>query len=345
MVSMQTGLSLSTPSTYYLVFGWRCDGKCRFCWMGEYKSPETLDVLPGEVLLRVLRETKELSGTGYNISVSGGEPLIYKPTFELLELAHQLSVNVGITTNGYHLNSANVERIMACNPFNINVSLESVDPAVNESIRAVPRGTAKTLKGIETVVEEKRRRGARTTVIVKPTITELNYRQLPDLVRYFGKDGTVSVNMQPLFPDKMGEPFWIKDFDDLGRVMEELVSLRNDGYSLLTDAETLRGFPSYFRKGPNQREGAQQSPELPPKRCSVGYRNMLIYPDGKVFLCQLVNKEIGNLHDGRTLSQMWHASLASKQRRAMLKCRLDCQLSCTRSTPLWTKVRAFLRTA
>jgi len=336
---------LSTPSTYYLVFGWRCDGKCRFCWMGEYKKPETLDVLPGEVLLRVVRETKELSGSGYNISISGGEPLIYRPIFDLLQLAHELDVNVGITTNGYHLTAANVERIIGCNPFNINVSLESVDPAVNESIRAVSKGTAKTLKGIETVLEEKRRRGARTTVIVKPTITELNYRQLPELVRYFGRDGSVSVNMQPLFPDKMGESFWVKDADDLARVMEELISLQTQGFSLITDAETLRGFPNYFRKGPQQRDVSQDAQALPPKRCSVGYRNVLIYPDGKVYLCQLINKEIGNLHDGRALAQMWRGAVASKQRQAMLKCRLDCQLSCTRSTPLWTKVRTFLRTA
>jgi organic radical activating enzyme len=83
--------------------------------------------------VRIVREAKSLSGTGFNISLSGGEPMIYKPLYETLALAHQLGVNFGFTTNGLGLTKSNCEKLLSHDPFNISVSLESVDARINES--------------------------------------------------------------------------------------------------------------------------------------------------------------------------------------------------------------------
>jgi sulfatase maturation enzyme AslB (radical SAM superfamily) len=94
--------------------------------------------------------------------------------FEVLALSHELGVNFGFTTNGYLLSRSNVVQILRHEPFNINVSLESVDPAINESLRPRKNGTQRTLEGIKNVVLEKRRSGSRVSTMVKPTIMEQN---------------------------------------------------------------------------------------------------------------------------------------------------------------------------
>src|SRR5208282_2868416 len=138
-----------------------------------------------------------LSGTGFNISLSGGEPMIFKPLYDTLALAQALGVNFGFTTNGLGLTKGNCQKLLSHNPFNINVSLESVDPAVNESLRPMKDGTRRTLEGIENLLAEKERTGARVSIIVKPTIMEQNYRGLPALIRHFGKNSKVQINFQP----------------------------------------------------------------------------------------------------------------------------------------------------
>jgi organic radical activating enzyme len=37
--------------------------------------------LSEEVMFRIVREAKALSGKGFNISLSGGEPTIYRPLY------------------------------------------------------------------------------------------------------------------------------------------------------------------------------------------------------------------------------------------------------------------------
>src|SRR5207253_1692825 len=109
----------------------------------------------------------------------------------------KLGVNFGFTTNAIALTKENVRRILSYDPFNINISLESTDPRINETLRPLPDGTKRTLTGIENVMAEKERIGSRVSVIVKPTIMEPNYRALPNLVRHFGKHSKVQISFQP----------------------------------------------------------------------------------------------------------------------------------------------------
>ena len=134
-VSLSTGRVFSTPTTYYIIYGGRCNVGCVFCTIWEEVDP----VLSGETVFRLVRETKRLSGSGFNISLSGGEPLIFEPLYDTLALAHQLGVNCGFTTNGLALTKQIVERVLSHDPFNVNISLESVDPKINEVAPPVQR--------------------------------------------------------------------------------------------------------------------------------------------------------------------------------------------------------------
>jgi MoaA/NifB/PqqE/SkfB family radical SAM enzyme len=182
-LSLSTGKVLTTPMTFYVIFSGRCNLECTFCTI--YKEVEP--ILTAEQMFRIVREAKELSGKGFNISLSGGEPMIFKPLYDTLALAHELGVNFGFTTNGLGLTKGNCERLLSHDPFNINVSLESVDAKVNESLRPMKDGTRRTLEGIDNLIAEKDRTNSRVSIIVKATIMEQNYRGLPDLVRHFGK--------------------------------------------------------------------------------------------------------------------------------------------------------------
>lgn len=337
-LSLQTGKVFATPMTYYVIFSGRCNLACTFCTIYKEVDP----IIPPEAMMRVLREAKELSGTGFNISLSGGEPTIYKPIYEMLELTHKMGANFGFTTNGLTLTHANVQRILACNPFNINVSLESVDPKVNESLRPMKDGTKRTLDGIENLLAEKERTGARVSIIVKPTIMEQNYRGLPDLVRHFGRHSKVQINFQPFVGFKT-DPFWVQDLEHLRRVFAELMELQRDGYSVMGNEQQFQGFWDYLANPP-QTGSAKRHLDLGGKKrnCDIGLRSMFIYPNGNVFFCDFLGEPIGNIHK-QSLKEIYYGAMANKQRHTMVYCNIDCQQTCKRPTPLWVKARTFLR--
>ena len=336
-LSMRSGRVLATPQMYYVIFSGRCNVACTFCTI--YKEVEPM--LSGDVMLRLVREAHELSGTGFNISLSGGEPLIYRPLYDVLELAGQLKVNFGFTTNGYLLTKQNVARALQANLFNINVSIESVNPEVNESVRPRKNGTQQTLEGIENIVTEKRRTGARVTIIVKTTIMEQNYRTLPELVRYFNRYPEVQVSLQPyLGPLESG--FWIKDVAEFERVVADLKALRQSGCVLMADDGTLDGFVRYFHNPPKSGQQGRLNLDGHKRGCDIGYRSMSIFPNGSVQFCDLLQRDIGNVHE-HSLRDIYHGEVARRLRGRINYCDIDCQRTCQRPIPLSTKVRAFLR--
>jgi MoaA/NifB/PqqE/SkfB family radical SAM enzyme len=336
-LSIQTGTVLTTPFTYYVIFSGRCNLACTFCTIYTQTEPS----LSGETMLRIIRETKDLSKRGYNISLSGGEPTIYKPLYETLELAQTLGVNFGFTTNALALTKDNVHRILSFDPFNINISLESVDPKVNEALRPAKDGTNRTLKAIDNVLAEKERVGARVSVIVKPTIMEQNYRGLPALVRHFGRHSKVQVNFQP-FVGKKGDRHWVQDLGELNSVLEELVAMQKEGYPIIGNRGTFDGFKEYLSNPPDQEHLRHFDLEGGKRNCDIGLRSMTIYPNGDVFFCDFLGKPIGSVYR-QSLSEIYYGATAGGQRKQMVHCNIDCQQTCKRPTPLLVKARSFLR--
>jgi MoaA/NifB/PqqE/SkfB family radical SAM enzyme len=334
--SLQTGRILVTPSIYYVIFSGRCNLACTFCTIYPHVEPS----LTREDMLRIIRQAKELSGSGFNISLSGGEPTIFKPLFECLETAQQLGVNFGFTTNGLALTKANIQRILASDPFNINVSLESLDPKINESLRPMENGTKRTLEAIDNLLAEKTRLRSRVSLIIKPTIMEQNYRSLPDLVRHFGKESPVQIYFQP-YVGKLGDPFWVQDLANLRHVLDELTSLRDEGYRVIGDNRQFENFYDYLSDPP---PAYMRRFDLhgQKRNCDVGLRTLYIQPNGDVFFCDYLGQPIGSIHKN-SLKDIYYNAHAAEQRKTMVTCNIDCQQTCKRPVPLLARARAFLR--
>jgi len=335
--SLRTGKVLTTPTTYYVIFSGKCNLACTFCTIYQQVDP----ILSGDTMLRIIREAKDLSRSGFNISLSGGEPTIFKPLYASLELAQQLGVNFGFTTNGLALTRENTRRILSYDPFNINVSLESVDPKINEHLRPIKDGTARTLRGIENILEEKERIGSRVSVIIKPAMMEQNYRALPSLVRHFGRDSKVQINFQP-YSGETGNPHWIQDLASLRAVLDELIALQREGYPIIGDAQVIESFMDYFSNPPKPDHLRHLDLGGHKRNCDIGLRSMFVYANGDVHFCDYLKKPIGNIYKN-SLSDIYYGATAKTQRKTMVYCNIDCQLTCKRRTPLWVKARSFLR--
>jgi MoaA/NifB/PqqE/SkfB family radical SAM enzyme len=252
-----------------------------------------------------------------------------------------LRVNFGFTTNGLGLTNGNVQKLLAYDPFNINVSLESVDPKINESLRPMKDGTRRTLEGIDNLLAEKDRTGSRVSIIVKPTIMEQNYSGLPALVRHFGKNSKVQISFQP-YVGEIDKPFWIKDLEAFKGVLDEIRDLQRQGYSVVASDRALTGFLDYFSDPPQVGNMRRFDLGGAKRNCDIGLRSMFIYANGDVHFCDFLERAIGNVHKN-SLSDIYYGTTAGGQRKEMIYCNIDCQQTCKRPIPLLVKARAFLR--
>ncbi len=102
-----------------------CPFKCPYCFRNRTREMEFSLV---REKLDVLREFSD------DILVTGGEPMIWPHIDEFLALLKEYSFTVAVSTSGYLLEK-HLEALVSTNLRSVNLSLDSVDPGVNDGIR------------------------------------------------------------------------------------------------------------------------------------------------------------------------------------------------------------------
>lgn len=338
-ISLNTPVFLSTPSMYQIVFGHRCNARCITCFQDHKKEPE----LSGDTVKSLIKQAKNLSKNGFAVTLGGGDPLICEWFYDVLEYAHKQNINYSFTTNGYLLTRENVKRILSFDPFTIGLSIESLDPAINERIRPYKDGTKLVLEGIKNIIEEKDRINSRCGIIIKPVITELNYKSLPKLVRYFGKNSGIIIHPQLYnYYEGLDKSLWIKNLDDFYRVLEELVRLKKEGYALTLSRDMVRACLNHFKMDPEECLRTRKIELNGKKRnCYIGATTLFIDREGNVQFCYYF-PPIGNIHRN-SLNEIWYSKEAGIQRKEISYCDIACWQACLRPTPMITKIKSFLK--
>ncbi|MCW5617703.1 MAG: radical SAM protein [Nitrosomonas sp.] len=107
----------------------QCNLRCLHCYSSS--SPDEKEFLTLELLCDAISDAAH---EGFNyVSLSGGEPMLYKPLTELLEHAHRLGMRTAVTTNGMLLTERKIERLRDV----VDVLAISIDgvPASHNRIR------------------------------------------------------------------------------------------------------------------------------------------------------------------------------------------------------------------
>ncbi|HIJ83484.1 MAG TPA: radical SAM protein, partial [Magnetococcales bacterium] len=149
LISCHTPWMVSVPRSIHLTVTERCNGLCKMCFVGmnnadkNFRGQSKVEI-PKEDTVRLIREAKELSGSSFYLALIGGELLLYHGFAAALEESRKHNISLTFTTNGYTLNDTNVNDIIRSNPMNVSISLESIDPEINERLRSFKNGTRKT---------------------------------------------------------------------------------------------------------------------------------------------------------------------------------------------------------
>ncbi len=138
----QRAMELGVPLAIHLDVTYRCNERCVHCYLdhddhGEMSTAEIKDVLD------------QLAEAGtFFLTLSGGEVLMRRDFFELLEYARRLRFNVRIKTNGVMIRQREAKRMVELGVENIQISIYSHRPEVHDAITKLP-GSLK--RGVEAI--------------------------------------------------------------------------------------------------------------------------------------------------------------------------------------------------
>lgn len=188
---------LSFPRTVYLECTRRCNLRCVHCYSSSGSNCH--DELPIEIGEKLVEELG-LRGAEF-LSIGGGEPLMYKGLFRLIELCHQHEVEVEVTTNGQLLSKEAVRKLSRAGLRYLQVSVDGASTRTYEDVRR--GGSFRRLQDVLSTLKE------RFVLSICTVALASNIEEIPAVIDLAIECGAKHFRVLPLM--------------DLGRASDEAV--------------------------------------------------------------------------------------------------------------------------
>jgi len=126
---LKSGLDAPICLTWEITYA--CNLQCVHCLSSSgTRDPRELSTAQAKAVLDELRDLQV-----FYINIGGGEPMIRKDFFEILEHAETNNIGVKFSTNGTYITADNARRLASMNYLDIQISLDGVDAATNDAVR------------------------------------------------------------------------------------------------------------------------------------------------------------------------------------------------------------------
>lgn len=268
----------------------RCNLNCKYCW-DVFKHNEELPAAEAKSLIR------HIASIGCNMLLfTGGEPLIRKDFFELVELAGQQGIeHLKLCTNGL-LIPGRLDEISTCALSEIHISLDEAD-----SGDGCFRGNSRdVISAVDKLTEKIDRR--RTKIVLVSVIHPRNLQKFKSVLRFAADKGIFAGYQFPhIDENRKGVNASMEDLskEELEGLFAELKQLH---YNYKTVLDYFSNF--YFLSARKY-----YIDKVIPQSCGAGKNFTIISPDGRFYpcyACQDKGKRIENCFSSRCL--IWFRS-------------------------------------
>jgi mycofactocin radical SAM maturase len=131
VAQLKSGLDAPICLTWELTYA--CNLQCVHCLSSSgQRDPRELTTTEAK---RVLDELHDLQV--FYINIGGGEPMVRRDFFELVEYAISRNVGVKFSTNGAFIDADKARRLAATDYLDIQISLDGLDASTNDAVRGV----------------------------------------------------------------------------------------------------------------------------------------------------------------------------------------------------------------
>jgi MoaA/NifB/PqqE/SkfB family radical SAM enzyme len=230
-----------------------------------------------------------------SLTLSGGEPLLYRHFFELGTYARDKGFVVKVKSNGIPLNQRNAERLKAeVDPYMVETSLHGACAATHDRLTQVAGSFERLVKNIRIL------KSIGMRVKVNSTLTCWNETEVEDM---FALTDSLDVLLQfdpEVTPRDDGDMSPLEISPSLEGIQNMVrVSMRRSRSAIDPDRLPIRLKPD---SAPTLKADGKKH-----KVCGAGSTNLTIDPFGSVFPCVQFRREVGSIHD-QSIGEIWTGS-------------------------------------
>lgn len=170
---------------------YKCNLKCPYCYVSaplRKSAPE----LPTEIVLRAIDELGKLETLG--ICLCGGEPVLHREFFRIIEYANDAGIPVNFVTNGTLITEEFAKKLSELNIGSVQVSLDGSKPEIMDRLRG--NGIFhRAVDSIKRLIDY----GINTSVAF--CATRINIQDFPNVVELASKLGVFEVRSMYFVPE------------------------------------------------------------------------------------------------------------------------------------------------
>jgi radical SAM protein with 4Fe4S-binding SPASM domain len=275
----QKALNLGIPLSVHLDITYRCNERCVHCYLDHDDHGE----LTTEEIFHVLTQ---LSDAGvFFLVLSGGEVLMRRDFFQIVERARLLLFNVKVKTNGVMIREKEAARLRHLGVEQVQISVYSHRPEVHDAITKLPGSLKRTIRAIRFLKSQ----GLKVTIA--NVLMAGNFSDQPGVVALASELG-VFYTLDPTITPKMDGDKSILALRIPGSDLKQIFHNRE----LVGDVEEFCAPPP--PPGKDIMEGYP---------CSAGHTACYISPYGDVFPCVQFPLPSGNVRRQKFLD-IWRHS-------------------------------------
>jgi len=283
----------SAPYRMDLALTYRCNNDCAHCYNAR---PRSFPELSTQEWCEVLDKLWEIGIP--HIVFTGGEPTLRNDLPELVAHAQSNGQITGINSNGRSLSDARfLEKLVQAGLDHIQVTLESHDPAIHDTMVQAPGAWSQTVRGLQNALQSK------LFIMTNTTLLQDNSPFLAETLDFLGQIGVPTVGLNALIYSgrglTVGKGLEEGDLSGLLGVARQKTESYHQRLIWYTPTQYCHFDPMQL--------------DLGVKGCTAALYNMCIEPNGDVLPCQSYYQPVGNILTG-AWSSIWHHDLCKALR-------------------------------
>jgi mycofactocin radical SAM maturase len=286
VTQLKGGLDAPICLTWELTYA--CNLQCVHCLSSSgQRDPRELSTAEAK---RVLDELRDLQV--FYINIGGGEPMVRRDFFELVEYSISQGIGVKFSTNGAFIDAEKARRLAAMDYLDIQISLDGTDAVTNDAVRgdgsyAMARSAMDNLQG-----------AGFGPFKISVVVTRHNVDQLDEFKALADSYGA-QLRVTRLRPSGRGADSW-HDLHPTNAQQRQIYEW------LLAHGENVLTGDSFFHLNAL---GEEPLPGL--NMCGAGRVVCLIDPIGDVYACPFVIHDefkAGSVRDAGGFAHVWKQS-------------------------------------
>ena len=285
VAQLKTGLDAPICLTWELTYA--CNLQCVHC-LSSSGQRDDRELSTAEAK-RVLDQLRELQV--FYINIGGGEPMVRRDFFELVEYSVASNIGVKFSTNGAFIDAEKARRLAAMDYLDIQISLDGVDAVPNDAVRGIGSYDM-ARRAMDNLAAADFGPFKISVVVTRQNVPQLD--QFKALADSYG----AQLRITRLRPSGRGVDTWDELHPTNGQQREIYDWLMANGENVLTG-------DSFFHLN-------ALGPSLPGlNMCGAGRVVCLIDPIGDVYACPFVIHDefrAGNVRDPGGFAEVWKRS-------------------------------------